>query len=59
MDATVKRSRLAPAIAYANASTAARDLSRAIEKEDIPGALYAVTLWAAWIESTQKDFPDE
>lgn len=57
MDATAMRSRIAPAIAYANASTAARDLSRAIENEDIPGALYAVTIWVAWIEATRKDFP--
>lgn len=56
MDATAKRSRIAPAIAYANARTAERDLARALEAEDVPGALYAVTLWAAWIEATRKDF---
>ncbi len=54
MDAAL-RSRIAPATAYVNALTAARDLSRAIELEDVPGALYAVTLWAAWIETSRKE----
>lgn len=59
MEAAAMRSRIAPAIAYANALTAERDLRRALEAEDVPGALYAVTIWAAWIESTRKDFPNE
>lgn len=49
------RSRLAPATAYANALTAARDLSRAVDLEDVPGALHAVTIWAAWIEASKRE----
>lgn len=49
------RSRIAPATAYANALTAARDLSRAVDLEDVPGALHAVTIWAAWIEASKRE----
>jgi hypothetical protein len=49
------RSRLAPATAYANALTAARDLSRAVDLEDVPGALHAVTIWAAWVEASKRE----
>lgn len=48
------RSRILAATAYAHSLTAARDITRAIEGEDIPGALAAVTLWAAWIEETNR-----
>lgn len=56
-DAAAMRSRIAPAIAYANALTSADDLRRAVEREDVSGALFAVTVWAAWIEASRKDFP--
>lgn len=49
------RSRIAPATAYANALTAARDLSRAVDLEDVPGALHAVTIWAAWVEASKRE----
>lgn len=49
------RSRLAPATAYANTLAAARDLSRAVDLEDVPGALHAVTIWAAWVEASKRE----
>ena len=49
------RSRIAPATAYTNALTAARDLSRAVDLEDVPGALHAVTIWAAWVEASRRE----
>lgn len=55
--AAALRSRLLPATAYLNASAAARDLRDALDAEDIPGALYAVALWAAWINASRKDLP--
>jgi hypothetical protein len=55
MNAAATRSRLAPATAYAHALTAARDLARAMDREDVPGALHAVTLWAEWVEASRRE----
>lgn len=54
MDAAL-RSRIAPATAYAHALSSARDLRDAVEREDVSGALYAVTVWAAWLEASRKE----
>ena len=54
MDAAL-RSRIAPATAYAHALSSARDLRAAIEREDVSGALYAVTVWAAWLEASRRE----
>lgn len=56
MDAAI-RSRIVPATAYAHALTSARQLVAAVEREDVSGALYAVTVWAAWLEASRKDVP--
>jgi len=51
------RSRLSTAIAYLYAQESARELQRAIEREDIPAALESVALWAAWTDTSRKDLP--
>jgi hypothetical protein len=58
MDNAVSRSRVLPAIAYSHALTAARDLARAVELEDVASAVYALTVWAAWIEASRKELPE-
>lgn len=55
MSETRQRSRVVSALAYTHALSARYELYRAIETEDVPGALHAVTLWAAWMDASAKE----